>query len=327
MKMSDIARLAGVSSSTVSRALNNSPLISEATRAKIMAIAETQNYFIDRQASNFRLGRTGAISIIIPFQHAPNQHVSDPFFMDMLGAIADYATEHDYDLLISRANKQTWRQKPFQLNVDGAIFMGQSDIHLGLNDLVDTTDFPFVVWGAMLPDQKYTCVSTDNRRGARDAVNHLLNIGRRRILFLGDTSVPEVKLRYEGYEAALHSKDIALDQRLVLKCPFEPNQAYNTLRLAQDSNLEFDAIFACSDIMAMNAIKALSEVGLNVPEDISVTGYDDISISAYYNPPITTVRQNIPRCGKLLCETLIQKIQGDSPQSILLPAELVVRGT
>lgn len=327
MKMSDIAQIAGVSESTVSRALNNSPLISQKTRDRIRAIANKENYTINSQARNFRLQKTNIISAIIPFQHAPRQHISDPFFMDMLGAVADYLTEHDYDLLISRVSQENWQQKVREIRVDGALFIGQSVLHEQLNQLASDAPFPFIVWGANLPDQKYHCISSDNTKGAYDAVNHLIRIGKKNILFLGDTSVPEVQLRHQGYCKALTDAGKTIKDEHIISCSFAGDNAYNSIRQFVNKKSPFDAIFATSDVLAMNAIKALYDVDIKVPDDVSVIGYDDISIAAYCTPALTTVRQHISNGGRLIAENLVKMINGEEVESVMLPAELVVRST
>lgn len=327
MKMSDIAKIAGVSESTVSRALNDSPLISEETRSRIKSIASKENYTINSQARNFRLQRTNIITAIIPFEHAPRQHISDPFFMDMLGSVADYLTEHGYDLLISRVNKTDWSQKIRQRQVDGAIFIGQSMLHNELNDLAVNSEFPFIVWGANLEDQKYICISSDNIRGSYDAVSHLIRIGRKKIIFLGDREVPEAKLRHQGYCKALNEHNIPIEDKFFLHSSFVGENAYNAVRQLLNKKITFDAIFATSDVLAMNAIKALYDVDISVPKDVSVVGYDDISIAGYCTPPLTTVRQNINYGGRLIAENLIKLINGENVESVMLPAELVVRST
>lgn len=330
VSMSDIARLAGVSESTVSRALNNNPLISEKTRERIQEIARSMNYKVNESARNLRLQRSHTISVVINTGSAGGQSFSDPFMIDMIGAIADKLAQHKYDLLFSSSivSSADWHSYLMgSRRADGVIVIGQGVDDSPLRELQRQGD-PLVVWGGMAkPGADYCIVSSDNIMGGRQATEHLVKLGRRKIVFLGDIAHPEIEARYQGYRAALGSAGIASEERYI-DVAFSSESGYQSvMALLHQGELEFDAIFSASDNIAMGAIKALQAHGYSVPADVAVVGFDDIPIAPFYTPPLTTVRQDIHRGGELLVEKIMQSVAGKQAQSEILPTELVVRGS
>ncbi|WP_226649231.1 LacI family DNA-binding transcriptional regulator [Microbulbifer variabilis] len=330
VSMSDIARLAGVSESTVSRALNNNPLINEKTRERIQQIARSMNYKINESARNLRLKRSHTISVVINTGSAGGQTFSDPFMLDMIGAIADRLAEHRYDLLFSNriVTSDDWHAYLMgSRRADGVIVIGQGINDGPLRELQRQGD-PLVVWGGTAkPDLDYCIVSSDNPMGGRQATEHLLKQGRRKIIFLGDTEHPEIHGRYEGYRAALAEEGLDISARQI-KVSFSSESGYQSIAdLLKAEGLTFDAIFAASDSIAMGAIKALQSQGYKVPDDVAVVGFDDIPIAPFYTPPLTTVRQNIQRGGELMVEKMMQLIGDKTAEPEVLPTELVVRSS
>ena len=327
IKMTDIARLAGVSVSTVSRALAGSSLVPEAKREEILALANEHGYVINEQARNLRLKKTRTIGVVIPLGHEVGQLISDPFFIELFGRLADEITARDYTVLLSKVAKPTpgWLDRLIQSRkADGLIVIGQSDQHAALNE-VARDYLPLVVWGAHLPSQTYCSVGSDNIGGARVAVEHLIRKGRRDIAFLGVPLLPEVGLRYEGYRRALAAAGIAEDPALMAPAHFTVDTAYDTVRSLIESKTKFDAIFAVSDVIAIAAIKALNAAGLRVPEDVAVVGFDDINIAAYVIPTLTSVRQDLARGARVMIDLLFRRMEGEDTPSATMAAELVVR--
>lgn len=325
-KMSDIAKLAGVSESTVSRALAGSTLINEATRERVTQIAKEQNYAINRQAQNLRTQTSKTISVIIPIDHDPKQHVSDPFFLELLGAIADALTEQGYDLLLSRVHTKEWRAKvDSQSYSDGLVIIGQSTIHDEINQFVETHSIATVVWGAKMEQQSYVSVGTDNFAGGRLATQHLLGQGAQRIVFLGDPNLPEVNQRFEGYTEALQQSGVAFDSSLLFPCGFSAESGETALDDLLASAIEFDGVFAASDVLASLVLRRLQAKGISVPSQVSVVGYDDISIAPHLTPPLTTVSQCIRDSGRVLVENLLAQIAEKSVSSVVLPPQLKQR--
>lgn len=330
-RMRDIARLAGVSESTVSRALADSPLVNEETKARVRRIAQEHSYVVNEQARNFRLKRTGTIAVVIPIDDFEVQTLSDPFFMELLGSIADALNARGFDLLLSRVDAASsgWRKAMHDTRrADGTILIGQSTQHRAINRLADA-DLPLVVWGGRLPDQRYPTVGCDNERGGLLATEHLIACGRRRIAFLGHLPLPEVELRYRGHVQALRAAGMQVDPELVYDSRFSSDDARRavTRMLAASGRPPIDALFASSDVLAMAAITALKERGLSVPEDVAVVGFDDIALAAWYNPPLTTVRQHIAEGGRLLVERMMERLEGRKVAPVMLAPELVIRGS
>ena len=325
--MQDLADLAGVSRATASRALSDSPLISVKTKQQIRKLAEKHRYRINQRARDFRLQRTRVVSVVFMLDIKSEQHMSDPFFLEMLGGIADSLAEHDYDLLLAHApiaNVLEIRDSRVLRNSDGLIFVGQGEQHEALNELArDGT--PMVVWGGQVENKEYVLVGGDNAGGGYAAARHLLELGRRKLAFFGNTQNPEIAARYSGYEKALREYDLEADPRLSLDVPFDMLHAREVAVDFLKSDIEFDSVVCASDVMAMAVISTFTELGLRVPNDVAVVGYDDIGLAAYGSPALTTVRQGIRWAGQVLVETVLRLINGDDVTDTMLSSELVVR--
>lgn len=329
LQMADIARLAGVSTSTVSRALNGSTLVNEETRNRIEELAKSLNYAINIGAKNLRLGQNRTIAVVIPYDPATRQHLSDPFFLSMLGSLADALTDRGFDMLLSRVNAEHLDAAGQLFETGraiGVILIGQWHHHDQLNQLA-ARRIPIVVWGAQLRQQLYCTIGSDNVMGGFLATTHLVDAGCRRIAFLGDVGLPEVARRFEGYRDALSKRRIPFDPALCIPASFIAESGRRAVQGMIESGLAFDAIFACSDLLAMTAISTLREFGRAVPESVSVVGYDDIQLASHFHPPLTTVRQSIEDAGTSLVETLLTLIESGRATPQLLPTEVVVRGS
>jgi DNA-binding LacI/PurR family transcriptional regulator len=196
LQMADIARLAGVSTSTVSRALNGSNLVNEETRVRVTELARSLNYQINIGAKNLRLGQNKTVAVVVPYATANRQHISDPFFISMLGSLADALTDLGYDMLLSRIDADHLDAAGNLFSSGraiGVILIGQWQHHDQLNELARQR-VPVVVWGAQLPQQLYCTVGSDNVEGGELATRHLLERGRKQIAFFGDRNLPEVSL-------------------------------------------------------------------------------------------------------------------------------------
>jgi DNA-binding LacI/PurR family transcriptional regulator len=327
--MAKVARLAGVSLSTVSRSLAGSPMISESTRQRVREIAAKINYSIDSSASTLRTGLTRTIAVVIPLEHASKQRLSDPFFLEMLGGIADELATRGYSMLLS---KTTQDPRDWIINivrsrrVDGVIVIGQSLHHEHLNELA-AADINMVVWGARQPDQAYITVGSDNLEAGQKGTRHLIEQGCRRIVFLGDPAVPEVSARREGFLQALHEAGIERVPRLEVAVRFGSDAAYEAVSSLLNAHSDFDGIFACSDVIAMSAMRALTERGRKVPADVAIVGFDDVPLAAYTTPPLTTIRQDWAAGTRMLVEQVLRNASGKSPEATVLPTELVVRAS
>ncbi len=325
--LQDLADLAGVSRATVSRALNDSPLINEKTRKRLQALARKHNYTVNQQARGLRLNRSRVVSVVFMLDPRSDQHPSDPFFLEMLGGIADGLAAHDYDLLLAPApipSIQELAASRAVRHADGVIFVGQGEEHKALSELVDQ-DVNMVVWGSEIAGRRYTLIGGDNVGGGFAATQHLLELGRRRIAFFGNMRSPENSARYTGYQSAHVAIKAPCEMSLTFDIPADMQHAQTTIRAILQSQPGFDAIVCTSDVMAIAAISALSEIGIKVPSDVAVVGYDDILLAGYSTPTLTTIRQNIPYAGGVLVDSLLTLIDGKKASDRILGSELVVR--
>ncbi|ATC32345.1 LacI family transcriptional regulator [Caulobacter vibrioides] len=329
LKMADIAKLAGVSTSTVSRALAGNPSIPQTLRDQISELARTHGYVINQSARSLRLQRTHTIGLIVPLGHERDQLISDPFFLEMIGRLADEITGRGYEVLLNKvvAPRADWLRQIVQAHrSDGLLIIGQSDQHDALNALADTYR-PLVVWGGDIPGRRYCTVGSDNVAGARRATEHMIAQGRRRIAFLGLPGAPEVELRREGYLQALRAAGLPPCPELSAPAHFTVESAEPSVRALIDSGAAFDGVLAASDLIAVTAINALTAAGRSVPAEISVVGFDDISLARYSAPPLTTVRQDLAKGAHIMVDLLFQRIADEPTESVFMTPELIVRGT
>jgi DNA-binding LacI/PurR family transcriptional regulator len=327
LQMEDIAELAGVSTSTVSRALNQSSLVNEETRQRIERLAQSLGYSVNVGASNLRLQRNRTVAVVLPLDHVTRQQVTDPFFISILGNLADALTARGYDMLLSRIDAD-------KLNLAGdlsasgraigVILIGQWHHHDQLNDLAARKS-PLVVWGAHLPQQMYCTIGGDNIAGGMLATEHLIESGHRRIAFFGDVELPEIAQRFEGYQLALEKHALGKAPDLIHHVPFIEDGARAAVGKLLANKTRFDAIFASSDMLAMETISALRANGLHVPSDVGVVGYDDIVLARYCHPALTTIRQPVLAGAEALVDALLRLVDGKRPKSETLPTELIVR--
>jgi DNA-binding LacI/PurR family transcriptional regulator len=329
LQMADIARLAGVSVSTVSRALNGSPLINAATRQRVDELARSLNYSINLGAQNLRLQKNQTIAVVVPYDALSRQHISDPFFLSIVGSLADTLTDRGYDMLLSRVDAEALDSAATLYNSGkaiGLIIIGQWRHHDQLNELA-ARKVPLVVWGGALPQQLYTSVGGDNFLGGLLATRHLLAQGRQHIVFMGDAKLPEVQLRRQGYHQALAEAGQQADPLLELPVPFEVMAARAAMDRLCDSARPFDGVVACSDLLALQAVHALRAHALDVPRQVAVVGYDDMPVATYCDPPLTTVHQPVALAGAELVDALLALLRGEATSPRTLPVHLVVRAS
>lgn len=329
LKMADIARMAGVSISTVSRALAGNPLIPQPLRDRIVEIARTRGYVVNQSARSLRLRKTDTIGVVIPLGHEAGQLISDPFFLEMVGRLADEIARRNYSILLNKmiVTEPGWLERIIQSHrADGLLLVGQGDQHEALNAAADSYR-PLVVWGAQLPKRRYCVVGSDNVEGGRLAVAHLAATGRRRIAFLGATDAPEAAQRFEGYRRGLAEAGIAFDPALVVSTPYTLDEARRAVTAFLTMGVRFDAAFAFSDVVALAAIGALTAAGRRVPDDVALVGFDDIVMARHSAPPLTTVRQDLALGAQAMVDLLFRRMDGEEATAVLTPVELVVRGS
>lgn len=325
--LSELAKLAGVSASTVSRALAGSDLINVKTRERIVALAVEHGFTPNESARNLRLQRTLSIAVVVPLGHEIGQSFSDPFFTTMLGHLADGLAARGYDLTLKRVIPvdDMWLQRIIQSGrVDGILVIGQSNQSHVLNRAAQSYS-PLVVWGASEPDTDYCCVGGDNHRGGALAARHLIDKGRRNLIFLGNSQGPEFAERERGFTDACIAHGI--EHHRALEMHLTPEAAYAALVEYFGQGEMPDGIVAVSDIIAMSTIRALRERNFNVPEDVSVIGYDDVPLAQYTAPPLTTIRQDLAQAADRMIDLLFRRMAGEAGTSITLPPALIERAS
>lgn len=327
----DIAYRAGVSQPTVSRALRGSKSVSLATRQRIEEIARELNYSVDKNASSLRSQRSNTIALLFFEDPTPDGANINPFFLAMLGAITRATANRGLDLLISfQKMEDDWHVRYQDSHrADGLILLGYGDYTLyteRLSQLV-ASDTEFVRWGSVGEDNIGATVGSDNFGAGRQAGEHLLGLGRRRIAFLGqaDEHYPEFAERYRGLCAELKDAGEAVDPRLQVDALSSEGDGRVATEALLKRGVEFDAVFAASDLIAIGAIHALTDAGKQVPQDIAVMGFDDIPAACLTSPPLTTLMQDLNLAGELLVESLLAQIEDRPAPDRTIPAKLVVR--
>ncbi|UVO53492.1 LacI family DNA-binding transcriptional regulator [Sphingomonas sp. SUN039] len=327
--IAELAELAGVSPGTVSRALSGAGLISSKTRERIQALAREHEFTPNAMARNLRIQRTGAIGVVIPLGHETGQHISDPFFMTMLGHLADALTERGYDLLLSRVipTNGDWLDRIVDSGrTDGVIVIGQSDQSATL-DRVAARYRPLVVWGGRSEGQVHCSVGSDNRRGGMLATQHLIERGCKRIAFFGDPRAQEIEQRLAGCREAMAAAGLS-DALTVFPAHLVAEDAQPDIaRFLSGSGDRPQGIVAASDIIAMSAIQAMVERAIPVPDEVRVVGYDDLPIAQQTLPRLTTIRQDIAGGAGHLVDLLLRRIAGEDTDGVVMAPELVVRGS
>jgi len=325
----DLAKLAGVSAATVSRALAGKEVVSSKTAERIRKLAEEHGFRPSSLARNLRIRRRGAIGVVIPLGHERGQHISDPFFMTLIGYLADELTERGFDLVLSRVipNRDDWLRKMIEADrVDGFIVIGQSD-QSPILDAAAQSYLPMVVWGAFVQGQIHCSVGTDNYLGGKLATQHLIERGCRNIAFFGSTKGIELSLRLEGARSAVAEAGHAVQ---LVETPTHLAAELSGADIAaffESAEQPPDGIFAASDLIAMTAIQVLAGRGLSVPGDVRVIGYDDLAIASSSVPPLTTIRQDIAAGAAHLVDSLLKRIEGRQTGSVVLNPELVIRSS
>ena len=322
--LEDLAKLAGVSIATVSRALNDHPIISKATKQRIWALAREQGYVFRDHMPASPIGAEGSIAIVLPQVLSRPLPLWHPFFLELLANIGEAARAFDCDFTVSHLTPSNYEDlvaAATTSRASGVIFLGQGGLHEDFNRLA-TTNARFVVWGAQLPGQIYCSVGSDNLQGGRRATSHLARLGRKRIVFLGGTD-PEAAQRRHGYREALAENNIDPDPQLNVQVEFDLDSAEAAIGRLLRSGVAFDGIVAASDLMALGAMRSLRREGVSVPKDVSIVGYDDMMLARLSTPALTTIRQDTKEAGRLLVSQILTPLSGYMPER--LATELIVR--
>lgn len=326
--LADLAKIAGVSPGTVSRALAGNSLVNTKTREKIEAIAREHGFRPNQMASKLRRQKTGVIGVAIPLGHDVRQQISDTFFMTLLGHLADELTEKGYDLMLRRvipAQDEDWLDRFIGSGmVDGVIVIGQSDQFERIEEVADGY-LPMVVWGNHQEGQRHCVVGTNNRLGGKLAAERLIASGVQNLAFLGDTQPIEFAARFAGAKEVAERMGVTIR---ALPTHLSPERTGEEIaEHLQEIEGKVDGIFAATDTIAVTCLKELRERSIDVPRQVKVVGFDDLPISSQTAPPLTTVRQDIAAGAKGLVDLLLRRLAGEDTESLVLPPHLIIRET
>jgi len=326
----DVAKLAGVSRTTVSFVLNEVPgvKISEETRQRVLEAARELNYYPTAAARSLASGKTRRIGLILG--QGKDRLAADAFLPTFLQGVTASVNRRNYLLVVQLAEAVSTHEAYSRLireqQVDGLILSGPRSDNQILDELADD-DFPLILHGR-LEGRSFPWVDIDNQAGGYQATSHLIGLGHRRIGFISNAplSYAGAYERFAGYRAALGEHDIPLNHDLVQTAAFVPQSG----RTAMEALLSLPdgptAVFAASDVVAIGAMGAIQTAGLRVPEDVAIVGFDDIFLAAHICPPLTTVRVPAYVLGWTAADVLITLIEGEEDAaSVTLETELVIR--
>lgn len=324
--MADVARIAGVTAGTVSRALAGSPLVKPKTRARIEEAVRTTRYAVNQAARNLRNNRSRQILVALP-------NIANPFFAKVVSGIEEAAQAANLGVLLGvTANRAEGELKIVQNLLAGAV--DGLLLHTGylppeLRSIKDL-ERKVVAVAHPIPDSRISCVGIDEANAAKEAVSHLIKMGHRRIAHLAGPPGINSTHRFRGYHDALLRSGIRNEVALVRDGDNTPESGRKAAAALLSLPKSPTAFFCANDEMAIGAIIACKELGLCVPDDISVVGFDDIEISALYDPPLTTIRQPRHEIGKVAMNELAALLEGRRKtvgRRIVLDHALVVRGS
>ncbi|HCI78731.1 MAG TPA: LacI family transcriptional regulator [Ktedonobacter sp.] len=329
----EVARLAGVSRATVSRALNGSARVSDEARTRVHDAVAKLGYEPDVVAQSLVRQRSRVIATNffpeddkLPFTHLGRAALY--FYIDVVENIEREIVSQGYDLMVpSRPHSkspQSYVRSLQTRRIAGCIMLHASEARI--QSLIHAS-IPTVFIDKMAQGSHATYVTSDNIDGARQVVEHLLALGHRRIAFLMGSTVDISGLeRLLGCQQALAQAGIAPDVGLVRQSGWNIDEAYEAAKVLLAERHDFTAIVAGSDYMALGILRALTEQGRRVPDDISLVGFDDLEFCQYITPALTTVRQDRAAMGRGAVQKLLSMIEGTSePSPLVVPAQLIVR--
>jgi len=327
----DVAKKAGVSRTTVSFVLNNTPgkNISEETRQKVLRAAAELNYRPNELARSLAMHKRHSIGLFI----CHNQFIfSDAYIIRVVEGMSSVLNRHRFQLVLQsiRLNQSNYMDLARQDKVEGIILLNTHDHDKGLMELI-TEQFPLVVIGT-LSDRSIVQVDIDNLAAAKDVCQHLIRLDHRRIAMIVHAPLVyyAASLRYQGYREALHEAGLSFMEERVRIGNFSEESGYRAMQELLQLDPQPSAIFAGNDTVAFGAIRAIKDAGIDIPGDISIAGFDDDILTRYLNPPLTSM--SLPAAGlggqaaKLLIAMLTRGVLPRDKQ-LLLPTHLSVRSS
>jgi len=331
MNLEEIARLAGVSRSTVSRVINDDPRVSDHAREAVRAVIAEHNYHPNAAARSLATRRTGILGLLIPREI--DWVFSDLFFPLIIKsiAVASHAAEQNLMLLMEASDSGESAERLFSRVIGGrhldGIIVVSNVVEEPLVELLDRHQFPAILVGRH-PIFDLSFVDVDNRLSARMVVNHLIDHGHTRIGMIGgSTNLIATLDRRDGYHDALFAAGLSIDPALYVGGDFQEMGGYIAMRRLLALPDRPTAIFSASDVMALGAMRAITEAGLSIPHDIALIGFDGIERGATSAPPLSTIAQPVAELGQQAVSMLLQRIETPAapPMHRYLPTELRIR--
>ena len=330
VSIKDVADIAGVSVATVSRTLAKPEKVAPATREKVMEAVQASGYVANVLASNFRRRKSQTIIVLVP-------DIANPFYSRIIQEIELLARERRYQILLGETQQdleleQAYGDLALQRMADGIISLG---MHIPFR-YRKSRKSPDPKWPPLVMACEYSgelavpTIAIDNCKAAEDATQHLLDLGHRELAFIGGPRDFPLSIdRLKGFRAALSRAKIKPNKGFTLSGEFSLEFGAHAARTLLSQSKRPSAILCASDELAMGAMHAAHQLGLNVPGELSVIGFDDIEVAAYTNPPLTTVRQPMAELGRRAMKILLATLNNEPvPEArILLPHELIVRGS
>jgi len=325
----DVARLAAVSVATVSNALNNPGRVSPELVARVGAAVEKLGYSPHAAARSLRKRASGLLGLIVA-------DITNPFFTELFEATENAAAANGYSLLLCNSNERIEREEAHlrmlrSQRIDGLILAPTGAVSSHRAPLLGALDVPIVLVDRALEGLGYDTVVLDNRQAAIDAVGHLIAHGHRRIGMINGPEVLRTAVdRLQGYREALLGAGLSFDRALVRSAEFREREAHDAaIRLLRDENRP-TAIFAANNLMTIGVMRALSELGLSCPGDVSVVGIDDFPWADAFTPRLTTIAQPVRDMGETTFNLLADRIggsrQGEGTTIVMAP-RLITRGS
>ncbi|MBW1636378.1 MAG: LacI family DNA-binding transcriptional regulator [Deltaproteobacteria bacterium] len=321
----DVAKLAGVSTATVSRVINSPEAVRLKTREKVTNAMRVCNYKYNALARGFATRRSNTIGLIIPT-------INNQVFAESTRGVQDYADLHETQVLLGNTYYRHGREERLvntfrERQVDGLIITTTDLRGAVLKTLVDE-EVPFVLLYSTLKGGEMTAVGIDNYQGGYQATEHLVKLGHKRIAMVaGNFSVSDRSFhRWHGYRQCLNNNNIPYDRRFLIQTEYSLIGGRHSVTTLLSLPKPPTAIFCSNDYLAIGTIKGARELGYKLPDDLSVVGFDDIRIASYMVPELTTIRQPSYEMGKLGAELLLQRIEKKvKPIQLMLESSLVVR--
>jgi len=326
----DVAKAAGVSLSTVSRVLNDSDLVGKNTKFKVQKIMDEMNYIPNQIARGLMNNTSKAIGLIIP-------DIANPFFAELIQGVEDVANKNGFSMFLCNSNYNSEKEKAYMIDmaerrVDGVIIISAFKQDLELIKRLNKTMKIITIQTRI---EEIDGVKTDDQASMKEAINHLILLGHKKIAFIC-FDLRGCKERYKGYTEMLQLNNIQIKEEYIREYSKECNALYNNKEnmgyIMTKELLELPepptAIQAMNDYIASGAYLAIKEKKLSIPKDISIIGFDNISISKLLNPALTTVSQPIYAMGETGGELLMKNILDGSnpvPRMIVLPTKFIIR--